>query len=104
MANAIRWKGQWYLRESGKNAPNWRNRQNGAIIKKAPVVIVRRGMTNRVIVSNGGNFMGVEPTGRHYFFSDPKKSQSAKLKFHRSLKDQPRKNQRAAFARMKGGR
>ena len=105
MAKVINnWHGQWYLRKSGRDAPNWRNRQTGVVIKKAPKVITRRGMTNRVIVQNSGNFIGVEPTGRHFFFSDPKSSKRAKVIFQKRLKDKPRNQQKAAFARMRGRR
>jgi len=92
-----RWRGQWYIRESGRNAPNWRNRQTGVIVKTIPKPI--RG---RVIVKDGINFIGVERTGRHFFFSDPKKSVKAKGVFEKKVRSAAER--RAMFSKMKGRR
>ena len=83
------WKGAYYLRQRGVQAPNWRNRNNNVVIKNQPRIIKRKGR-NFVVINPNANVLGVEKTGHHYFNSDPRDKSQARIiykKRYRSPKD-----------------
>ena len=80
------WRGQYYRRIRGKDIPNWRNRNDGTILKNPPKLVKRKGMRNKAVIFTGSRFIGVEKTGMHFFNSDPKKSASAKRRFETQVR------------------
>jgi len=76
----VEWRGEFYRRKKGRGAPNWRNRRTGSVVGTVKVK-KRKGKTNQAILFDGKNFKGVEETGKHFFFSDPRPSASAKTKY-----------------------
>jgi|TARA_Y100000034_G_scaffold114936_1_gene151561 hypothetical protein len=78
-----KWAGEFYeRREDG----TWRNRRTGEVLNTVTVK-KRKGKTNQAIFFDGKNFKGVEPTKRHFFGPDARKSAKAKKKFEVRVKE-----------------
>jgi len=100
MANAI-FKGAYYRRQRGDQAPNWRNRNTGIILKNEPRIIRKQGR-NFVVANPNANVLGQEITGKHYFNSDPRSKSHARIIYQKRIRS--RKEEKAMFSKLKGRR
>ena len=100
MARVI-WSGSFYHRQRGKQAPNWRDRNSGLIVKDKPTII-RRGSRNKAILTPSNKVIGQEITKQHFSQSDPRSKERARVIFaKRRRSDSERK---AMMAKLKGKR
>ena len=76
------WRGSYYKRKSDNTL---RQRGTGFVVKDVRV-IQKKGQRNRVIVTNGKNYQGVEIPRRNFYGPDPRKNQAALKKFRVSVK------------------
>lgn len=100
MSKAI-FKGAYYQRKRGVQAPNWRNRNSGIILKNEPRIIRKKGR-NFVVANPNANVLGQEITGKHYFNSDPKNKSGARIIYKKRVRSA--KERAAMFSKIKGRR
>ena len=97
------WSGEYYHRAKSGTL---RNRRTGEIINQKPQVVVRRGQRNLVVIPRGTKVLGVERRLHHFSGIDKppiliKNANVLKTTRARRLRDMPRNQQKAFFAKMK---
>lgn len=82
MTNGKLWSGSFYRRKSDNTL---RQRGTGFVVGNVKV-INRKNQRNRVIVTNGKNFKGVEIPRHNVYGSDPKRTKASLKKFQVRVK------------------